>query len=131
MKHAMFIIYVSDQKISRDFFAKVLASEPVLDVPGMTEFSLKDGSSLGLMPETGIQKLLGDSLPEPAFVDGPLRAEIYLSVDDPVHCLELAVEAGAQMLSECQERSWGDFAGYCLDMDGHVLGFGKPIEDSK
>ncbi len=128
MKHAMFIIYVSDQQASRDFYTKVLGEEPVLDVPGMTEFNLTDGSSFGLMPETGIQRLLGDVLPDPAFATGRLRAEIYLVVDDPQQCLQRAVEAGAQLLSECQDRNWGHCAGYCLDVDGHVLGFGAPLD---
>jgi uncharacterized protein len=128
MKHAMFIIYVSDQQASRDFYVTVLGEKPILDVPGMTEFSLTDGSSFGLMPETGIQRLLGDVLPDPAFATGRLRAEIYLVVDDPQQCLQRAVEAGAQLLSECQDRNWGHLAGYCLDGDGHVLGFGAPLE---
>ncbi len=131
IKRAMFIIYVSDQQVSRNFYTKVLATEPVLDVPGMTEFSLKDGSSLGLMPEAGIKKLLGNSLNKPTFVSGPLRAELYLFVDDPDSYLKRAVESGAEPLSECKARDWGDYAGYCLDMDGHVLGFGRPITESK
>ncbi len=36
----MFILYVSDQQVSRDFYAAGLGLEPVLDVPGMTEFNL-------------------------------------------------------------------------------------------
>jgi len=131
LKSAMFIIYVSDQQASRNFYTEVLARKPVLDVPGMTEFSLLDGSSFGLMPETGIQKLLGDSLPEPAFASGSLRAELYLSVDDPEAYLKRAVECGAELLSDCTARDWGDVAGYCRDMNGYVLGFGKPIEESK
>ena len=124
----MFILYVSDQQASRDFFAAVLARDPVLDVPGMTEFNLLDGSSLGLMPETGIRKLLGEALPEPAFGGGGgLRAEIYLLVDDPRECLQQAVTAGARLLSECANRDWGDLAGYCLDADGYVLGFAAPV----
>jgi len=123
----MFIIYVADQQASRDFYSAVLEKEPVLDVPGMTEFRLMDGSALGLMPEKGILRLLGDSLPEPAIAHGGLRAEIYLLVADPQQCLVRAVGAGATLLSECQDRNWGDWAGYCLDADGHVLGFGKAV----
>ncbi|MEN8007671.1 MAG: VOC family protein [Candidatus Krumholzibacteriota bacterium] len=123
----MFILYVSDQQASRDFYAAILEREPVLDVPGMTEFELLDGSSLGLMPEAGIQKLLGEALPEPAFGDGGLRAEVYLLVDDPRACLRRAVTAGARLLSECAARDWGDLAGYCLDADGYVLGFAAPV----
>jgi len=131
LKHTMFIIYTADQQTSRDFYAEVLGSEPKLDVPGMTEFSLKDGSSLGLMPEAGIQRLLGDALPDPAFASGTLRGEIYLLVDDPEQCLERAIKAGAKPLSQCQARNWGDLAGYCLDQDGYVLGFGKQTGEPK
>ncbi len=129
MKKALFVIYAADQKISRDFFARVLDQEPVLDVPGMTEFSLINGASLGIMPEAGIQRLLAGNLPEPAFTRGHLRAEIYLCVDNPEDCLKRAVEAGARLLSQCENRDWGDVAGYCLDRDGYVLGFGKKAED--
>ena len=122
----MFILYVSDQRTSRDFYAAVLACEPILDVPGMTEFKLLDGSSLGLMPEAGIRKLLGE-----AAFGGGLRAEVYLVVDDPRKYLQRAVTAGAQLLSECTNRDWGDLAGYCLDADGYVLGFATPIESGR
>ena len=125
-KRAMFILYVADQQDARDFYAAVLGREPELDVPGMTEFKLVDGSSLGLMPETGIRKLLGET----AF-GGGLRAEIYLVVDDPQACLQRAVAAGARLLSECTARDWGDLAGYCLDADGYVLGFAAPIESGQ
>lgn len=37
---AEFILYVADQARSRDFYRTVLATEPTLDVPGMTEFDL-------------------------------------------------------------------------------------------
>ena len=125
---SLFIFYVESQDRSSRFYGRVLDQPPALCVPGMTEFRLDDGSSLGLMPETGIQRLLGDALPDPTFATGRLRAEIYLVVDDPEQCLQRAVEAGAQLLSECQDRDWGHWAGYCLDVDGHVLGFGAPIE---
>jgi catechol 2,3-dioxygenase-like lactoylglutathione lyase family enzyme len=47
----MTILYVADQKRSRDFYRNILGIEPSLDVPGMTEFPLTDNASLGLMPE--------------------------------------------------------------------------------
>ena len=49
-------LYVEDQKRSREFYQELLMSEPVLDVPGMTEFRLSDAHILGLMPEKGIKK---------------------------------------------------------------------------
>jgi catechol 2,3-dioxygenase-like lactoylglutathione lyase family enzyme len=35
---AHFILYVADPLVSRTFYTAVLGTEPVLDVPGMTEF---------------------------------------------------------------------------------------------
>ncbi|MCP4291744.1 MAG: glyoxalase [bacterium] len=127
----MFILFVANQKNSRDFFSDVLMMKPILDVPGMTEFKLTDGSSLGLMPERGIQSLLSDSLPKAAFSEGGVRAEVYLLVDDPEQCLNRATDSGARLLSKCQARGWGDWAGYCLDTNGYILGFAKPLISSE
>jgi Glyoxalase/Bleomycin resistance protein/Dioxygenase superfamily len=53
---AQFILYVADQARARDFYRHVLAAEPVLDVPGMTEFDL-GGATLGLMPASDMEAL--------------------------------------------------------------------------
>lgn len=53
-----FILFVSDQERSRRFYETVLQMFPVLHVPGMTEFQLSDTYKLGLMPESGIAKIL-------------------------------------------------------------------------
>jgi hypothetical protein len=89
----------------------------------MTEFELPGGSILGLMPEDGIQRLLGGSLPELRRARGVPRSELYLVVDDPRTFHERAVEAGATELSAVQLRDWGHRAGYSLDPDGHVIAF--------
>lgn len=60
-----FILYVENQEESTRFYRSVLDLEPVLEVAGMTEFQLNESSVLGLMPETGIKKLLGPALPDP------------------------------------------------------------------
>jgi len=72
------VLYVADQRRSAEFYRRVLEREPGLDVPGMTEFPLPGGCTLGLMPETGIRRLLGDALPDPARANGVSRAELYL-----------------------------------------------------
>lgn len=46
-----FILYVRDQEASTGFYIAVLAMEPILNVPGMTEFELSSDCVLGLMPE--------------------------------------------------------------------------------
>jgi uncharacterized protein len=123
VRRALFILYVRDQAASTAFYRAVLAAEPSLNVPGMTEFALTDSSTLGLMPQAGIVRLLGSNLPDPASAHGIPRAEVYVHVDHPQTFLDRALRAGATALSPCQPRNWGDTAGYCLDPDGHVLAF--------
>lgn len=120
-----FILYVSDQERSTRFYSTVLGQKPQLHMPGMTEFGLSDTCVLGLMPEAGIKRLLGDRLPDPAIANGTPRAEVYLRVDDPQAFHQRAIEMGAQELSPLEKRSWGDIATYSLDPDGHVLAFAK------
>ena len=119
----MIILYVEDQERASAFYGAALDLTPILHVPGMTEFKLTETSSLGLMPETGIRKLLGDTMPDPADARGIPRAELYLFVDNPAGCLERARLAGARILDDVRPRDWGDQAGYCLDPDGHVMAF--------
>lgn len=123
VRRAHYILFVSDQRASARFFARVLLREPSLDVPGMTEFDLRDGAVLGLMPEAGIKRLLGERLPDPALARGVPRGEIYLLVDDPAAYHARALEAGAKELSPLLDRDWGHRASYCLDADGHVVAF--------
>lgn len=118
-----FILYVRDQRVSTEFYSIVLDANPTLDVPGMTEFILQDGCSLGLMPAKGIKRLLGDVLPDPERATGIPRAEVYLRVDVPEDFHRRALKAGAKELSPILERNWDDRAGYLLDPDGHVIAF--------
>jgi catechol 2,3-dioxygenase-like lactoylglutathione lyase family enzyme len=120
---AEFILYVASQTAATAFWSKVLNRSPSLDVPGMTEFTLRDGTLLGLMPEDGIRALLGAALPDPARARGIPRGELYLLVDDPAAGHSRALAAGARELSPLTTRSWGDRVAYCLDPDGHVIAF--------
>jgi len=129
MDSALFILYVADQERSARFYRSVLAREPALDVPGMTEFELNEGARLGLMPEAGIRRLLGPALPDPASAAGAPRAELYLRVADPEAHHRRALLAGARELSPLAPRAWGDRAAYALDLDGHVLAFSEPDGD--
>mgnify|MGYP000849117200 FL=1 len=123
IRRANLILYVSDQQRSRDFYAQVLQLSPTLDVPGMTEFSLSDSLILGLMPEKGIVRLLGNSIKDPALATGIPRAELYLSVEQPQQYHQRALQAGATELKTYSLMNWGDMAAYSLDPDGHVLVF--------
>ena len=121
-----FILYVADQARSRDFYAAVLGCAPKLDVPGMTEFSLGDAAILGLMPQTGIVRLLGPTV-EPARGGGPGRAEVYLIVDDAGAFHARALAAGAGEISPLMDRDWGHRAAYSLDPDGYVFAVASPL----
>lgn len=128
MPAVLVILYVADQAAARDFYRAVLAREPGLDVPGMTEFALADGSALGLMPEAGIRRLLGPALPDPAGARGIPRAELYLRLADAQVHHARALAAGAVELSPLTPRDWGESVAYSLDPDGHVLAFAQLLE---
>jgi catechol 2,3-dioxygenase-like lactoylglutathione lyase family enzyme len=117
------ILYVADQQRSCSFYRKVLNMEPQLDVPGMSEFLLGEATILGLMPEAGIKRLLGETLPDPASGQGIPRAELYLTVTAPNDFHLRAIAAGAKELSPLKKMNWGDEVAYSLDPDGHVLAF--------
>lgn len=117
------IVYVRNQERGKEFYHAVLQQEPRLHVPGMTEFELPGGAVLGLMPEAGIVRLLGEALPDPSLAAGVPRAELYIVVDDARVYHQRALAAGARELSGVEQRDWGDCVGYSLDPDGHVLAF--------
>ncbi len=127
MTKAHFILYVQNQAASTIFYAQVLGHEPSLQVPGMTEFTLSPDCILGLMPQTGIHRLLGPRLPDPAAGAGIPRAELYLLVEQPQLYHQRALDSGATELSGLAVRDWGHRVAYNLDLDGHVLAFAEPI----
>jgi len=124
---SLVIFYVADQERSSKFYSQVFACEPTLNVPGMTEFALTPTSVLGLMPEAGIKRLLGNALPDLASAHGIPRAELYLRVADAAAYHQRALSAGAKELSAMALRSWGDRAAYSLDPDGHVIAFAEKV----
>jgi len=121
----MIILYVADQQRSRNFYKAILNKEPSLDVPGMTEFELNEKTQLGLMPENGIVKILGDSLPHPAIGNGIPRCEIYIAVDNVAEAFDNLIKRGGKAISEPQIRNWGHFVAYGSDPDGHVIALAK------
>ncbi|HEX8517072.1 MAG TPA: VOC family protein [Bacteroidia bacterium] len=127
MKEIEFILYVKDQAKSTLFYTKLLGNQPVLDVPGMTEFLLSDNVKLGLMPESGIVKILGRKTPEPATGSGIPRCELYLKISDIKKYRDNAVEAGALIISEIEAREWGDLVCYFADPDGHIIAFAETM----
>lgn len=120
-----FILYVADQKRSKNFYSVVLNKIPSLDVPGMTEFMLNENCKLGLMPENGIAKILLNKTPHPALGNGTPRCEIYLKTDNSSDYFSRAVEAGSKIISGFALRDWGDNVAYVSDPDGHIIAFAE------
>lgn len=125
IKDVHFIFYVSDQSKSTWFYETLLGITPRLNVPGMTEFELKSGVVLGLMPESGICKLLGSSIQDPSGAHNSPRAEIYLILPNARELYEVAISMGAKELSPFTKRDWGHSAGYFSDPDGHIVAFAR------
>lgn len=123
--NSIFIIYVADQAKSKYFYQEVLQKEALLDVPGMTEFEISEQSKLGIMPEKGIAKILGENIVHPSKGNGIPRCEIYLYVNSPDDYYERAIKLGAKPLSETLVRDWGDKVAYCSDFDGNILAFAQ------
>jgi len=128
MQRIHFILYVQDQAESTRFYSEVLNIQPLLQVPGITEYRLPGDTILGLMPISGITKLLGPDLPDPSGAQGIPRTELYVVVEDAVEYLDRALAAGARKISPVIARDWGHAAGYVLDPDGHLIAFAHEIE---
>ncbi|MFN8287388.1 MAG: VOC family protein [Chitinophagales bacterium] len=120
-----FILYVADQERSAAFYEALLQQPPVLNVPGMTEFALNENCKLGLMPNKGIVKILGDSLPHPDTGNGIPRCELYLHVSDVNAMYEHAEKIGAKLISAPELRTWNEVVCYIADPDGHVIAFAQ------
>ena len=120
-----FIIYVSDQDKSMEFYKNLLKLDPCLDVPGMTEFKINEFTKLGIMPENGISKIITPIMPNPKEGNGIPRCELYLTVQNSIEYLDRGIELGAKMISKLKERDWGDKVGYIADLDGHIIAFSE------
>lgn len=121
------ILFVSDQMASRNFYQKMFGRSPDLDVPGMTEFSLGENCTLGLMPVSGIAKILGNETRHPAEGSGIPRCEIYLRVESVETEFNNALSIGAKLVSPVSERDWGDKVCYFADPDGHIIAFAQKV----
>jgi len=126
--YTMFILYVENQEKTKEFYKKILGDEPILHVPGMTEFKLSKGVGLGIMPEEGIRKILDDKITNPSEGKGIPRCEIYLYVDNPDEAYTRLIEAGGKGISINKLRAWGDFVAYGADLDGHIIAFARKHE---
>jgi predicted enzyme related to lactoylglutathione lyase len=122
-----FILYIADQSRSTTFYRALLGSDPLLDVPGMTEFVLSNGCKLGLMPEADIARIISGPLRHPSTGTGIPRCELYLLVEDLEAAIARTEAAGATLVHPSADRDWGHRVAYYADLDGHVIALAKVI----
>ncbi len=122
-----FILYVANLEKSKKFYSTLLNKVPALDVSGMTEFMLDDKTKLGLMPESGINKIFGGKTSNPAYGNGIPRCELYLKSKNLDLHYQNALKAGAKIISQPSPRDWGDLVAYVADPDGHIIAFAQNL----
>jgi uncharacterized glyoxalase superfamily protein PhnB len=124
------ILYVRDQPSARRFYEDLFRRKADLDVPGMTEFVLSESCTLGIMPGSGIKKILGNKTPHPDDGHGIPRCELYLLVYNAAAECNHAQSIGATLISPLSDRDWGDKVCYFSDLDGHIIAFAEKIKHS-
>ncbi|NLM44368.1 MAG: VOC family protein [Clostridiales bacterium] len=99
--------------------------EPLMDVPGMTEFKLADNMLLGIMPSEGIKNMM-DIKTIKHWKEGEIpKCQIYLPVDEPDDYYNRVVKAGGIGIIEGKSTPWGGYIAYCMDLDGNLLAFAR------
>lgn len=121
------ILYVKDLESSASFYSSLLKSQPDMLAPGMIEFNISDALKLGLMPESGIAKIIHPVMPHPESGNGIPRCELYFYVADVHVEFKHAIKCGATIVSEIADRNWGDKVCYFADPDGHIIAFAEKI----
>ncbi|MCO5171548.1 MAG: VOC family protein [Planctomycetes bacterium] len=125
---ALTVLLVADLPRAAAFYDAALGWAKTVDVPVYVEYRVNDGARLGLMVQGNMRQFVGDDLGARRPVDGSLRAEVYLHVDDLEAAIARLEAAGAPCVGPRAARGWGDEAAYFLDPDGYVVVVAAPLE---
>ena len=128
MEKTHFIIYVDDFDKTKLFYELLFNNAPVIDAPGMCEYKLPDGSTLGIMPTSSLGKLFGEEFVEQKDRKALPNIELYFLTKNALEFHKRAVQLGATELREFSKMEWGDKAAYSLNHDGHILAFAEKIK---
>jgi catechol 2,3-dioxygenase-like lactoylglutathione lyase family enzyme len=82
-------------------------------------FRLADGLVLSLYPRSELAKDAGVAQ-ERVEGSGISVGQIVATREEVDRVLELAREAGAEVIGSAHERPWGIYSGYFADLDGHL-----------
>lgn len=128
MNKTYFIIYVDDFDKTKLFYELLFNNKPVIDDPGMCEFKLPDGSTLGIMPSSSLAKLFGEEFVEQKDRKALPNVELYFQMEKAVELHKRAVQLGATEIRKFTKMDWGDNVAYSLNHDGHILAFAEKIK---
>ena len=110
---------VSDLNKATKFYEDVLGTPPNTSYEGVTFIELP-GAWISLYP---LEKLAEDISPEVPVTrrgfSGFTLAHNARNKDDVIAIVKRAQSAGARVVKEPQETSWGGFSGYFADLDGY------------
>jgi len=110
---------VADLVKATEFYEAVLGTPPNTSFDGVTFIELP-GTWIALYP---LEKLAEDISSEVPIIrsgfSGVTLAHNARSKDDVVAIVRRAASAGARVVKEPQETSWGGFSGYFADLDGY------------
>lgn len=126
-----FIIYVDDLDKTKLFYELLFNIKPVIDEPGMAEFKLPDESTLGIMPNTSLEKLFGSDFKIEKNRKSLPQTELYFLVDDALPFHNKAVQLGATEIRAFSKMDWGHKAAYSINHDGHILAFAEETKQKK
>ena len=123
-----FIIYVEDIAKTKMFYELLFKIIPIIDEPGMCEYVLPDGSFLGIMPNTSLEKLFGKSFEKQKNRKALPQTELYFEVDDAQIFHQRALQLGASEIRKFSQMDWGDSVAYSINHDGHILAFAEKVK---
>ena len=125
MNKTYFIIYVEDLEKTKIFYELLFSIKPIIEEPGMCEFELLDGSTLGIMPNTSLEKLFGKNFEKQKRKKALPSTEFYFILENPLHYHNRALQLGASEIREFAKMDWGDKVAYSINHDGHILAFAE------
>ena len=104
-----------------------LAKKAGMDEENYKSFKLPGGGVLSLLPAGSLEKFFGEGLPQRFQGKPTTLAEIYIVVDNPEAMFDKALQLGCRKLRDPERMEWGHRAAYCINHDGHILAFAKPL----
>lgn len=111
---------VSDLARATTFYEAVLDTPPNTSYEGVTFIELP-GTWISLYPIENLAKDISAAVPDTRSGFGGITlAHNARSKDDVIAMVERARAAGARVVKEPQETSWGGFGGYFADLDGYT-----------